>query len=199
MALRRGGINIEEKYPRSLVTSADSDRLTRALENLISNAIKYSPPNGTVRVEIQLAREAAGPRCIIQSPTPTGAALRCGRRRAAPPSSCRCRCSTKLLTTKPPVPAELRIAPRSRGSVRKARGGRADDAFDAKVKVLKEQIEHHVKEEEEELFPKVKKQFSKTQLQEMGQLMEQMVAHIAAGVAEPRQMIPSETGKPAAI
>ena len=65
--------------------------------------------------------------------------------------------------------------------------------------MLKEQIEHHVKEEEEELFPKVKKQFSKTQLQEMGQLMEQMVAHIAAGVAEPRQMIPSETGKPAAI
>jgi hemerythrin superfamily protein len=32
-----------------------------------------------------------------------------------------------------------------------------DDLFDAKVKVLSEQIEHHVKEEEEEMFPKARK------------------------------------------
>lgn len=32
-----------------------------------------------------------------------------------------------------------------------------DDLFDAKVKVLSEQIEHHVKEEETEMFPKAKK------------------------------------------
>lgn len=32
-----------------------------------------------------------------------------------------------------------------------------DDFYDAKVKVLGEQIEHHVKEEEEEMFPKAKK------------------------------------------
>jgi iron-sulfur cluster repair protein YtfE (RIC family) len=32
-----------------------------------------------------------------------------------------------------------------------------DPMFDAKVTVLGEQIEHHVKEEEEEMFPKVKK------------------------------------------
>ena len=32
-----------------------------------------------------------------------------------------------------------------------------EDLFDAKVKVLSEQIEHHVHEEEDEMFPKVRK------------------------------------------
>jgi hemerythrin-like domain-containing protein len=32
-----------------------------------------------------------------------------------------------------------------------------DELYDAKVKVLSEQIEHHVEEEEKEMFPKVKK------------------------------------------
>ena len=32
-----------------------------------------------------------------------------------------------------------------------------DDLYDAKVKVLSEQIEHHVQEEEGEMFPKVRK------------------------------------------
>lgn len=32
-----------------------------------------------------------------------------------------------------------------------------DEFYDAKVKVLSEQIEHHVKEEEEEMFPKARK------------------------------------------
>ena len=33
----------------------------------------------------------------------------------------------------------------------------SDDFFDAKVKVLQEQIEHHVEEEETEMFPKLRK------------------------------------------
>jgi len=32
-----------------------------------------------------------------------------------------------------------------------------DELYDAKVKVLSEQIEHHVREEEDEMFPKVRK------------------------------------------
>jgi hemerythrin superfamily protein len=35
--------------------------------------------------------------------------------------------------------------------------GQSDDFFDAKVQVLSEQIEHHVDEEEKELFPKARK------------------------------------------
>jgi hemerythrin superfamily protein len=38
-----------------------------------------------------------------------------------------------------------------------AGNGQSDELFDAKVQVLSEQIEHHVEEEEGELFPKVRK------------------------------------------
>jgi hemerythrin superfamily protein len=44
-----------------------------------------------------------------------------------------------------------------------------DDAFDAKVKVLGEQIKHHAGEEEEEIFPKVKSE--REALDELGQEM----------------------------
>jgi len=38
-----------------------------------------------------------------------------------------------------------------------AGNGESDDFFDAKVQVLSEQIEHHVEEEEKQLFPQVRK------------------------------------------
>jgi hemerythrin-like domain-containing protein len=44
-----------------------------------------------------------------------------------------------------------------------------DDLYDAKVKVLGEQIKHHIKEEEEELFPEVKS--AKTDLEALGKKM----------------------------
>ncbi|MDF3034734.1 MAG: hemerythrin [Paucimonas sp.] len=44
-----------------------------------------------------------------------------------------------------------------------------DDLFDAKVKVLGEQIEHHVKEEEEEMFPEAEE--AGIDLEELGQEM----------------------------
>ena len=47
-----------------------------------------------------------------------------------------------------------------------------DPQFDAKVIVLKEYIAHHVQEEEKELLPMTKKQFSKEELSEMGVEME---------------------------
>lgn len=46
------------------------------------------------------------------------------------------------------------------------------ERFDAKLKVMGEDVEHHVKEEEDELFPKVKNLFDREQLEQLGQELE---------------------------
>lgn len=46
-----------------------------------------------------------------------------------------------------------------------------DEAFDARVTALKELIEHHVKEEEEELFPKAEKALEDATLANLGKAM----------------------------
>jgi hemerythrin superfamily protein len=48
----------------------------------------------------------------------------------------------------------------------------SDERFDAKVTVLKENVEHHVEEEENDWFPKVRAALGRTALQEMGAAME---------------------------
>ena len=46
----------------------------------------------------------------------------------------------------------------------------ASDEFDAKLSVMKEQVTHHAREEEEgELFPKVRKALSRTDLTDIGE------------------------------
>lgn len=46
------------------------------------------------------------------------------------------------------------------------------EEWDAKMKVLKEAIEHHVEEEETELFPKVRETLGSSYLQEVGERLE---------------------------
>lgn len=47
-----------------------------------------------------------------------------------------------------------------------------DDAFDARITVLKELIQHHVEEEEGELLPQVEKGIPKDELESLGEKME---------------------------
>ena len=68
--------------------------------------------------------------------------------------------------------------------------GESDDFFDAKVQVLSEEVKHHIKEEEGELFPQVRKADVEVDVEALGeklaarktQLTEQ---YKAKGVPEP--------------
>jgi hemerythrin superfamily protein len=72
-----------------------------------------------------------------------------------------------------------------------------DAQFKAKVMVLQELIEHHVKEEEKDLFPKVKKLMTKEELAVIGEQMEVMFSELIQ--TQPRMQVPAETDEAAPL
>jgi hemerythrin superfamily protein len=67
-----------------------------------------------------------------------------------------------------------------------------DPTFDAKAKVLKDLVEHHVEEEEKTLFPKVSKLIDAGELEAIGEAMAEMTEELLES-GDPRDAVPSET------
>jgi len=74
----------------------------------------------------------------------------------------------------------------------------SDETFDAKVKVLQEQVEHHVEEEESELFPKVGKVLDRDELRDLAKTMQQEGERLEAD-GHPRATVPQETAQAAPL
>lgn len=71
--------------------------------------------------------------------------------------------------------------------------------FDAKIKVLSEQVEHHVGEEEgpDGIFASIRKLMPKREIDALGDAMEQMFDALMEG--EPRSAVPGETDQAAPL
>jgi len=76
--------------------------------------------------------------------------------------------------------------------------GPQDEQFLPRCQVLKEQVEHHVHEEEQELLPKVQSACSKEQLEEMGDRMQQLADELEEE-GQPSAAIPDQTDSPSQI
>ena len=73
-----------------------------------------------------------------------------------------------------------------------------DEHFDAKLKVMKEQIRHHAHDEEEDkLFPKVRKLLSADELAALGNEMMAMFERLLE--RDPRMQVPAETAEAAPL
>jgi hemerythrin superfamily protein len=73
----------------------------------------------------------------------------------------------------------------------------SDPHWEAKMHVLKEQAEHHHREEESHLFPKVEKLFDASQLDELGETMTEALAVLHA--EHPRDRIFRRTSEAAPL
>jgi hemerythrin-like domain-containing protein len=73
-----------------------------------------------------------------------------------------------------------------------------DETFEAKAKVLKDLVEHHVEEEEKELFPKIQKQLDPDELEAIGEQMASTMDELLES-GDPRKAVPSETERAATL
>jgi|WetSurMetagenome_2_1015567.scaffolds.fasta_scaffold59753_2 two-component system, sensor histidine kinase and response regulator len=59
LTAQQKNIYIEANLPEKLPLSFDKDRIGQAIDNLVSNAIKYSPKNTTIRVQLLIEEQQA--------------------------------------------------------------------------------------------------------------------------------------------
>ena len=76
--------------------------------------------------------------------------------------------------------------------------GADDETFEAKAKVLKDLVEHHVEEEEKQLFPKVQKLLDADELEAIGEEMASTMEELLDN-GNPREAVPSETERAATL
>jgi iron-sulfur cluster repair protein YtfE (RIC family) len=62
-----------------------------------------------------------------------------------------------------------------------ARDGANKEELKAKAKVLKELVQHHVEEEQRDMFPRIKKVFDRDELHELGARLQQRKNELIAG------------------
>jgi hemerythrin superfamily protein len=72
------------------------------------------------------------------------------------------------------------------------------EQFDAKVAVLREEIQHHVASEEQVLFPRVQQIFSDDELEDLAAVMEDLAEELEEE-GSPRAHVPAETDESARI
>ncbi len=72
-----------------------------------------------------------------------------------------------------------------------------DPQFGSKIKVLKEQVQHHVEEEEGQLFPRVLNLISTQELEDLAVVMQDTAEELEQ--SEPREIVPLETRAPSSI
>ena len=63
-----------------------------------------------------------------------------------------------------------------------------DERFDAKVTVLIESVTHHIEEEEQDWFPKVREGLGRNQLQEIGARMQELRPTAPTSPTEPKAL-----------
>eukprot|EP01036_Dinobryon_divergens_P038733 gene38733-50895_t len=63
----------EDRF-RDIVIYADRNKLSHVVRNLVSNGLKFTPPKGTVKVEVSLADDLSSPSLLI-SVKDTGAGI----------------------------------------------------------------------------------------------------------------------------
>ena len=66
------------------------------------------------------------------------------------------------------------------------------ETFEAKMTVLKELIEHHVEEEEKEMFPSAEKKLGKTRLEELGVELEERASELEAQAGDEDEERPEQ-------